>query len=67
MLYRVACGFTGEWRSCLTASSDVKELIPEFYQPAVSLFLRNDLQLELGVRQDGSAVRYTPRTDSPFH
>ena len=45
----------------------MKELIPEFYQPAVSLFLRNDLQLELGVRQDGSAVRYTPRTDSPFH
>jgi factor associated with neutral sphingomyelinase activation len=67
------------WRNCLTIDSDVKELLPEFYDlgdynrlgydqerhlerrlsaNAVGAFLRNDLELELGVRSDGVRVNH---------
>jgi hypothetical protein len=36
----------------LSSSTDVKELIPEFYMPATD-FLVNRQQLPLGVRQTG--------------
>ncbi|GAB4815481.1 hypothetical protein N2152v2_002527 [Parachlorella kessleri] len=39
------------WQNCLDSSSDVKELVPEFYsQPE---FLRNANDFSLGLRQDG--------------
>ena len=51
------------WANCLTSDSDVKELIPEFYDTASScsaapLFLRNQLNLDLGVRSDGTLVNH---------
>lgn len=48
------------WRNCLSIDSDVKELIPEFYDtsPGAGSFLRNDLELDLGVRQDGQRVNH---------
>lgn len=52
------------WRNCMTIDSDVKELIPEFYdlgstthRSELGAFLRNDLELDLGVRSsDGVRV-----------
>ncbi|CAI2163768.1 11767_t:CDS:10 [Funneliformis geosporum] len=42
------------WKSVLTASGDVRELIPEFfYHPE---FLTNHNDFDLGVRQDGTHV-----------
>jgi len=65
------------WKNCLTIDSDVKELIPEFYDTNSSLernfsddllngkkgaelgsFLRNNLELDLGLRQDGVRVNH---------
>ncbi|CAG8463161.1 6634_t:CDS:10 [Paraglomus brasilianum] len=44
----------GTWDSCLNASGDVRELIPEFfYQPE---FLTNHNNFDLGVRQDGQRL-----------
>ncbi|KDD72785.1 Beige/BEACH domain-containing protein, partial [Helicosporidium sp. ATCC 50920] len=44
----------GAWHSCTHHSSDVKELVPEFFcQPE---FLRNAGKHALGVRQDGAAL-----------
>ncbi len=40
----------------MTLASDVKELIPEFYQPELADFLVNRKLLELGTMQDGSKV-----------
>ena len=45
------------WRNCFTHDSDVKELIPEFYDlNGKGKFLMNDLKLDLGIRQDGTRV-----------
>ncbi|KAL1924319.1 uncharacterized protein VTP21DRAFT_7354 [Calcarisporiella thermophila] len=42
------------WHSCLNASGDVRELIPEFfYMPE---FLVNQNGFDLGIRQDGNRV-----------
>ncbi|CAF0903476.1 unnamed protein product [Brachionus calyciflorus] len=47
------------WRNCLNIDSDVKELIPEFYDTTSQpTFLRNHLELDLGVRQDGIRVNH---------
>lgn len=69
------------WRNCLTIDSDVKELIPEFYDTntetsdhssdddyrltgsssgdhKLGSFLRNGLELDLGVRSDGTRVNH---------
>jgi factor associated with neutral sphingomyelinase activation len=40
------------WESVNSSTSDVKELIPEFYMPSQD-FLVNRQQLPLGVRQTG--------------
>ena len=45
------------WRSVLTNTADLKELIPEFYDPSTKgAFLRNSDKLRLGVRADGTPV-----------
>lgn len=53
------------WRNCLQSDSDVKELIPEFYdissdsnsfENQLGSFLQNKLELDLGVRQDSVRV-----------
>ncbi|XP_022082216.1 protein FAN-like isoform X2 [Acanthaster planci] len=44
------------WNNVLSLPSDVKELIPEFYQPEMADFLINRSGLNLGVQQDGSKV-----------
>ncbi|CAI5952877.1 unnamed protein product, partial [Closterium sp. NIES-65] len=42
------------WDNCQSNTSDVKELLPEFfYQPE---FLRNNCCFDLGLRQDGQAL-----------
>ena len=47
------------WRNCLTIDSDVKELIPEFYDTnSPPNFLNNHLDLDLGIRQDGIRVNH---------
>jgi len=38
-----------EWDSCLTNTGNVKELIPEFFEPGEEDFLINGLGLDLGV------------------
>lgn len=44
----------GTYRNCLTNTSDVKELIPEFfYMPE---FLVNSNSYHLGVKQDGEPI-----------
>ena len=53
---RQFASITESWHSALTSTTDVKELIPQFYHPAASAFLINGRGLELGVRQDGSPV-----------
>ena len=42
------------WHNCSHSSSDVKELIPEFYY--MPEFLRNANELRMGSRQDGVAL-----------
>ena len=42
------------WHNCSHSSSDVKELIPEFYY--MPEFLRNANELRMGTRQDGMAL-----------
>ncbi|EFA76401.1 BEACH domain-containing protein [Heterostelium album PN500] len=45
------------WNSVYNSTSDVKELIPEFYEPGDrGEFLLNRESLELGVRQDGKVL-----------
>ena len=49
------------WDNCLHSSSDVKELVPEFfYQPE---FLLNSNAFNLGTRQVGMAVRLSAPSD----
>eukprot|EP01135_Chromosphaera_perkinsii_P000316 Nk52_evm85s62 gene=Nk52_evmTU85s62 len=43
------------WTSVLNSPTDVKELIPEFYGQRTN-FLKNELNLQLGVRHDGTRV-----------
>ncbi|XP_062502057.1 protein FAN-like [Corticium candelabrum] len=45
------------WENCLNGAADVKELIPEFYQPPGD-FLLNKLNLNLGMKQDRSKVHH---------
>ena len=53
------------WKNCLQSDSDVKELIPEFYDTSsdsnsfesqLGSFLQNRLELDLGTRQDNVRV-----------
>eukprot|EP01133_Synstelium_polycarpum_P001397 gene1397-1613_t len=45
------------WNSVFNSTSDVKELIPEFYEPSDrGDFLVNQEKLDLGVRQDGKVI-----------
>ncbi|KAJ1569840.1 Neurobeachin-like protein 1 [Nowakowskiella sp. JEL0078] len=44
----------GCWKSCLTSSGDVKELIPEFFY--LPEFLRNENGIDLGRRQNGDVI-----------
>eukprot|EP00467_Chlorarachnion_reptans_P021976 CAMPEP_0114497726 /NCGR_PEP_ID=MMETSP0109-20121206/6488_1 /TAXON_ID=29199 /ORGANISM="Chlorarachnion reptans, Strain CCCM449" /LENGTH=1094 /DNA_ID=CAMNT_0001675147 /DNA_START=324 /DNA_END=3609 /DNA_ORIENTATION=- len=45
------------WQSVLTSNTDVKELIPEFYNSETKgSFCLNTKNLDLGVRQDGDEV-----------
>ncbi|GAM22164.1 hypothetical protein SAMD00019534_053390, partial [Acytostelium subglobosum LB1] len=45
------------WHSVYNSTGDVKELIPEFYEPSDrGEFLLNCEHLQLGVRQDGKAI-----------
>ncbi|CAG8498804.1 10181_t:CDS:10 [Paraglomus occultum] len=44
----------GAWDSCLNASGDVRELIPEFFY--LPEFLTNHNNFDLGVRQDGQRL-----------
>ncbi|KAL5145273.1 BEACH domain-containing protein B [Glycine soja] len=51
---RLFQGVEGTYRNCLTNTSDVKELIPEFfYMPE---FLVNSNSYHLGVKQDGEPI-----------
>ncbi|KAH1253242.1 BEACH domain-containing protein B [Glycine max] len=51
---RLFQGIEGTYRNCLTNTSDVKELIPEFfYMPE---FLVNSNSYHLGVKQDGEPI-----------
>jgi len=57
-----------EWDSCLTNPGNVKELIPEFYEPGEEDFLLNSLNLDLGIRANGEKVNdiiLPPWADSP--
>eukprot|EP00003_Mantamonas_plastica_P029449 TRINITY_DN697_c0_g1_i8.p1 TRINITY_DN697_c0_g1~~TRINITY_DN697_c0_g1_i8.p1 ORF type:complete len:766 (-),score=276.56 TRINITY_DN697_c0_g1_i8:87-2384(-) len=44
------------WNNVLTSSSDVKELIPEFYMPQASDFLLNKDRIDLGTKMNGEKV-----------
>eukprot|EP00955_Chlamydomonas_euryale_P034403 349781-Chlamydomonas_euryale.AAC.3 len=52
---RLFCSLRESWDSVLSSTTDVKELIPEFYMPGGE-FLRNCQGLPLGVRQCGKPV-----------
>jgi len=45
-----------EWDSCLTNTGNVKELIPEFFEPGEEDFLVNSQGLDLGTRANGDVV-----------
>lgn len=58
---RLFHSFADTWKNCLQIDSDVKELIPEFYDTDVSngrlgSFLINYQELDLGIRQDNLRV-----------
>lgn len=63
------------WKNCLNIDSDVKELIPEFYDVDSldphrrSSFLVNYQELDLGLRQDNTRVNHVvlPRWASSSH
>ena len=46
---RLFKGIDMEWDSCMTNPGNVKELIPEFYEPGEENFLVNGLNLDFGV------------------
>jgi len=53
---RLFYSIAGAWESVTRWNSDVKELIPEFYTPGSSAFLRNSAGAQFGRRSDGVAV-----------
>ena len=53
---RLFCGVADAWESALSNPADVKELIPEFFQPEGEGVLRNEHTLGLGTRQSGRPV-----------
>ncbi len=53
------------WESVNSSTSDVKELIPEFYMPSTD-FLVNRQQLPLGVRQTGTGRAYLSALPPPL-
>jgi len=46
------------WESVNTNQSDIKELIPHFFQPERARFLQNHLDLSLGRKQTGDALHH---------
>lgn len=52
------------WEGCLVSSTDVKELIPEFFMGGRGDFLVNAKRLPLGVRQSGRCGRHAGRRSS---
>lgn len=53
---RLFKGIALEYESCLTNPGNVKELIPEFYEPEFEDFLINSKALDLGIRANGERV-----------
>lgn len=53
---RLFCSISESWESVLRNPADVKELIPEFFDPSSAAFLVNSKRLALGTRQDGRVV-----------
>jgi factor associated with neutral sphingomyelinase activation len=53
---RLFKGINKEWKSCMTSTTDVKELIPEFFIVENTDFLENLLKLELGTRTNGKKI-----------
>lgn len=45
-----------EYQGCLNNPGNVKELIPEFFEPEQEDFLVNKLGLDLGIRANGERV-----------
>jgi factor associated with neutral sphingomyelinase activation len=72
---RLFCSMKEAWVSCLRSTSDVKELIPQFYDPTLhnppsASFLVNSRGLPLGRRSSGAPVgdvQLPPWADSPVH
>ncbi len=66
---RLFHSMSSAFHSCLESNTDVKELIPEFYNVETrGDFLLNTKNLDLGVRQDGAEVDdlvLPPWADSP--
>ena len=52
---RMFKGIKDCWDGCMTSSTDVKELIPEFFMNDTAIF-ENKLNLELGTRSNGDKV-----------
>ena len=52
---RMFHSIAGTFKNCMNMTSDVKELIPEFFQLPAD-FLENSEFLDLGTRQDGTRV-----------
>lgn len=66
---RLFKGIKLEYESCLTNPGNVKELIPEFFEPNNEEFLVNAKALDLGVRANGERVDdiILPKwADSPY-
>jgi factor associated with neutral sphingomyelinase activation len=53
---RLFKGIALEYESCLTNPGNVKELIPEFFEPEEEEFLINSKALDLGIRANGERV-----------
>jgi len=53
---RLFRGMEACWKAVVGSSQDVKELIPEFYDPAASDFLLNQHNIPWGNLQDGTPV-----------
>ena len=53
---RAFASVASAWASACSSTTDVKELIPQFYHPPSAGFLVNGRGLELGTRQDGTPI-----------
>jgi len=65
---RIFSSLPDSWRSCLTETSDVRELVPELF--SLPECLLNLSGLDLGVRQDGSRVSHVelpPWANNAYH